>query len=391
MSGPERWCIASIALLVGLALGTQRAPAQDAATGTEKVKFITVDGVTIYGSFFRGPRAAPAVIMLHPLGAGENRNKKNWVELAKQLSKDFSVLTFDFRGHGESTEIDGPLYCHYRGNLDGTKGARADKSRLDFKDIQPYYYSLFCNDVAAAKAYLERTKNDLGLCNVQDLAIIGADMGATVGAIWANSEWYRYRMEVNNVLLVPTPKLENRPEGKWISAFVFLSITPKFGKRDVNLTNQLAMSCKVNQVPAVFLYSEADKSAKDAAKLLEKNIKFTAKKADPRLALTAAVGLKANEKLTGIDLLQPSLKTSDQIHEWLKLATQTNNEWSQREFLKTLYAWKIGNQLVPARAIPPTLAATIGMQTPGFPGNTPIPDPVEKNTLYSTYEAFIAR
>ena len=59
----------------------------------------TADGVTIYGTFFKGPRAAPVVLMLHPLGPGENRNKKNWVDLAKTLQKDFSVLTFDFRGY----------------------------------------------------------------------------------------------------------------------------------------------------------------------------------------------------------------------------------------------------------------------------------------------------
>lgn len=392
MSRQARWSVAVAALFLGAVGVTLPARAQEAAGDTgEKVRFVTPDGVTIHGTFFRGPRAAPAVLMLHPLGKDESRNKKNWVALAQQLQKDFSVLTFDFRGHGDSTEIDSQLYYHYPLNGTATKNARVDRTRIEFKDILPQYYSIFCNDVAAAKSYLERTKNDLGLCNTQNFVVIGAEQGATVGAVWANSEWFRYRMEVASGLLgIAAPRFDSRPEGKWISSYVFLSISPKLGNRDVSLTRLLTIPSKMNQVPSVFLYSEADKKGKDTAKVLEKDIKYGGgKKADPRFAMTAAVGIKSKDKLTGVDLLQGSLKTSDQIHEWLKLTTQTNNEWAQREFSKTLYVWKTNSGMQPARVIPPSLSAAIGLTTPNFPPNSIIPDAVEKNILFNSYQAFV--
>ena len=109
-----------------------------------------------------------------------------------------------------------------------------------------------------------------------------------------------------------------------------------------------------------------------------------------RLALTASVGLKAGEKITGVDLLQDSLKTSANIHEWLKLATQNNaNEWSQREFMKTLYVWRVGNtQPIPARVMPPGIA---GIGVTAFQPTVQVPDAVEKNILFDTYERFIPR
>jgi hypothetical protein len=392
MFGQARWSVAVAALLLG-ALGlTLPARAQEAAGDTgEKVRFVTVDGVTIHGNFFRGPRAAPAVVMLHPIGAGESRNKKNWIALAQELQKDFSVLTFDFRGHGDSTEIDAPLYYHYKFNGVATKNARVDRARIEFKDILPQYYSVFCNDIAAAKSYLERTKNDLGLCNTQNFVVIGADQGATLGAVWANSEWFRYRMEIATGLLgVPQLRFDSRPEGKWISAYVFLTISPKLGNQNVSMTSLLNIPSKLNMVPSVFLFSEPDKKAKDTAKALEKDIKFGGgKKADPRFALTAAVGVKSKDKLNGIDLLQPSLKTSEQIHEWLKLTTQTNNEWAQRDFTKTLYAWKGVSGVTPARVIPPSLAVQIGIATPDWPPNVQVPDAVEKNILFNSYQGYV--
>src|SRR5688572_7747708 len=164
-----------LVLLCSVLLGFARAAAAQEAESSlpEKVRFVTADGVTIFGTFYKGPKAAPTVLMLHGLGATENRSKKNWIELAKTLQKDFSVLTFDFRGHGESTEVDGKLYASFKPNQYATKGGfRADRTRLDFKDIEKHAYPLFCNDIAAAKSYLERTKNDLGLCNVQNFLVV---------------------------------------------------------------------------------------------------------------------------------------------------------------------------------------------------------------------------
>src|SRR5260370_24673899 len=72
----------------------------------EAVKFKTVDGVTIKGKFYKGENTnAPIVMLLHNLN--EASKKKNWLALADQLQKKgYAVLTFDFRGHGDSTTVE---------------------------------------------------------------------------------------------------------------------------------------------------------------------------------------------------------------------------------------------------------------------------------------------
>ena len=108
----------------------------------EKVRFDTADGVKLHGLFYRSAaKAAPAVIILHNIG--ENSAKEKWIELAKTLQPKCSVLTFDFRGHGQSTEIDPSLYLRYQANLTHTKGANINKVKLDYKDITKDFYTVF--------------------------------------------------------------------------------------------------------------------------------------------------------------------------------------------------------------------------------------------------------
>ena len=107
----------------------------------EKVKFETCDGVKIQGKFYKSPmKAAPAVIMVHNIE--ENSNKENWTNLAKTLRPYFSVLTFDLRGHGDSTEIDPKVYFLYLNNVKITRGAGVNKTKLDWKDIDKSSYTV---------------------------------------------------------------------------------------------------------------------------------------------------------------------------------------------------------------------------------------------------------
>src|SRR5690349_13825787 len=66
----------------------------------EKVRFESYDHVELHGSFYvsKAGSNAPCVIMLH--GVGGNREQEGWDELAEKLRPNYSVLTFDFRGHG---------------------------------------------------------------------------------------------------------------------------------------------------------------------------------------------------------------------------------------------------------------------------------------------------
>src|SRR5689334_22499471 len=77
-------------------------------TKPQTVKFDTVDQVTLKGQYYPSDKKVEAacVILLHEIGPGKNSRQKGWKELALKLQKQgLAVLTFDFRGHGESTSV----------------------------------------------------------------------------------------------------------------------------------------------------------------------------------------------------------------------------------------------------------------------------------------------
>jgi hypothetical protein len=399
MSLSSRSCLGIFALLFTFVAGAP-APGQttkelETPGKVEKVRFDTADGVKLHGNFYpSAAKGAPAVIMLHNIG--ESSAKEKWIELAKTLQQSCSVLTFDFRGHGNSTEIDPALYLRYPYNAKITKGANINKVKLDYKDILKSGYTVFINDIAAAKSYLERTKNDLGQCNTQNTVVIGVEQSATLAAIWANSEWYRYRVEFAPPFFNVRP--ENRPEGQYLSALVCLSITPKLGDRtNISLANVLAFPCKQNAMPALFLYGDGDPKDKeslkdrDVALALQKAIKVTGKKEDPRLTYTMAAELKGAGKLKGVDLLLKSLNTSEKLNGYLKTVIDENpQEWTQREFLKSKFVWKLSNN----PNVPPIPAKVYNYPNPFQPNpifrpDMPLPDAVEKNLVYDTYLQFV--
>lgn len=68
---------------------------------TQRVTFRTVDGVLLAGTFFEAnPKPSRAVVLVHML----MRNRRDWEPLASRLAAEgIAALTFDLRGHGEST------------------------------------------------------------------------------------------------------------------------------------------------------------------------------------------------------------------------------------------------------------------------------------------------
>ncbi len=66
----------------------------------------TKDGVTLQGTFYvRATVINPPCRMLHKLKSDSSQG--SWSEYAKRLNHaGYSVLTFDFRGHGESKNVD---------------------------------------------------------------------------------------------------------------------------------------------------------------------------------------------------------------------------------------------------------------------------------------------
>src|SRR5262245_8051052 len=99
----------------------------------QKVRFSTIDGVELVGTFYAGAKKGPpTVLLLHAIG--EDSKKKGMVALAEELQKrGFAVLSFDFRGHGASTDLsDANEFWKYKINQTLFKGF--PKAAIELKD-----------------------------------------------------------------------------------------------------------------------------------------------------------------------------------------------------------------------------------------------------------------
>ena len=304
-----------------------------AQKGGEDVQFDTVDKVELHGTFYAASKnKAPCVILLHKYGG--NRQQKGWDELAQALSKDFAVLSFDVRGHGESTTVD-PNAFWVGSNATMIKNAAKKPSKISYKDFAPGYLPMLANDVAAAKRYLDR-QNDAGACNSSNVIVIGAEEGAAIAALWINTEWQRYRL-VKNPIGTWVRDPQGRVEGEDIAAAIWLSMPSKLYNADV-LPWLKGPSNKVrDKVPMVFFCGTQDQKAVSAANHFHAELKRSGKE---RLELTA-MGPKKNTKLAGADLLgKKDFKTEEEIATYLteKVLTKRGiKAWVQRDAERPLH------------------------------------------------------
>jgi hypothetical protein len=341
-------CVQSLACLVALAglfLVTSKTQAQDKG---EKVRFTTIDGVEIQGMFYAASkRNAPTVLMLHALD--EDSRKKAWITLAEALSEKCAVLTFDFRAHGQSTSIDAQFWKFPR-NYSSVKGA-GKKESIEFKDMDKSYYPVLVNDIAAAKAFLDN-RNDTGACNTSNLIVLGAETGATLGAIWLNAEWHRFAFTPPMPLAgIFQGKFAQTSEGKNTIAAVWLSMTSKLGSRTISVPALLDKAGREHATPMAFIYSDDDKTGMAIAKACE--TRFKGKKKDDKYRFTLALPVKGGGNLKGASLLQKTLLTEENIVGYInEVAEAKANEWVELDFRKTQYVWRMPGVLQPYPAKP---------------------------------------
>jgi hypothetical protein len=318
----------------------------------DNVHFLTADGVKLKGQYYAAPQKCLAtVIMLHPIGEGKSSKAiPEWQKLAESLQKaNYSVLTFDFRGHGDSIEIAAPK--DFWSKLPNSTNVKPKGKAVDEIDVKDYikqgssYLPVLVNDIAAARAYLDRRNDSIKDCNTSSIIVIGADNGATLGALWMNAEWNRYRAAYNPMLGRYVP--ETRAEGNDIIGAVFLSPTSLLDKRPVSLSTMLNIACKERATAAAFFVGKEDKKSWELAKALEKNLRVPKSKKHEYIG---AVEFETN--LTGLKLLTAkSLKTDEFITKYLAdVVEERNNPWSDHEFDKSFYMWRQPNgMMVPAR------------------------------------------
>ena len=321
--------IAAVFSCLGLAAAARSAE-------PERVRFVTADFAEIQGLYYPGDQGikSPAVLMIHPLGG--SIEMAGWSDLAKKLQeKHFAVLTFDFRGHGNSVNVM-PQFWTAEMTNQGLKGYRAAKpkttiSHNDFR-TQANLVSMM-NDIAGAKRYLD-TKNDESGCNSAKTFVVGAGSGATLGAVWVYSEWNRRATKSGFPLMN-----NNQPEGHDIAGAVWLSMASTVGtsspRWSPKLETYLTSPSVRDKVPMLFLYGDQDTRSASLAKSLHSAMLRGVK--DKKMKeLMKAVGLKET-KLAGAELLgKPSLKTEETIEAYMTqvLEDRTPNPWGKKDIDK---------------------------------------------------------
>ena len=209
-----------LAIAAALAVLADPTPAR-AADEPQRVTLTTGDGAKLVARYYPGNQGAksPAVIVLDDLGGDARPVACD--DIARQLAKDgCTVLCFDFRGTGRSLSVESEFWDNVN-NKQFVKGYKADEppEAIRFADFKPGYLPTLVNDVAAARAYLER-RNDARECNTGQTYVIGFGRGATLGQLWLASEWSRFRVSgAQN-------KVSSKPEGRDVAGCVWIG--PRF-------------------------------------------------------------------------------------------------------------------------------------------------------------------
>ena len=134
--------------------------------------FAEANGLRIHYRL-EGKANAPVVMFLHKLGS--DRTKGDWDALALKLQeRNYAVLSFDFRGHGQSKTILEPeKFWSYSMNTQYLNIRDRKKRVLNYADFQTKYLPCLVNDIVAARYDLDN-RNDSGQCNTSNIIVIGA-------------------------------------------------------------------------------------------------------------------------------------------------------------------------------------------------------------------------
>jgi hypothetical protein len=350
----------TLPLALGLSLGLlvfgppPTVRAQAAKSNSERVRFETVDQVELHGTYWPGKgRRGPVALLLHRYGGKSHED--GWDQLAEELQKKgFAVLSFDFRGHGNSTTVGGAFWnqAYNRSMVKGFNPRGKMPTSISVTDFSPRYMPYLTNDISAARLFLER-KNDNSECNSSNMVLIGAEEGATLGAMWLASECHRYKVLPGGIGNIG--RLNNKPESKDIVACVWLSISPTLG-RGVNvygsLSNWIREAGKEQKIPMAFLYGKDDAAAKRLAPSLIQKIRpgYQGPKNPGQSSPKETVELAVQEggKLTGSKLLKAGELAHRIADSYLGdsiLPTYGNNEWEKRETESSPFVWNYARSI----------------------------------------------
>jgi hypothetical protein len=352
--------VSAVTLVISTGGSVPQVDAQDKgktpkADDAKSVDILTIDQVELKAKFYPAKgKDATCVILLHALG--ESSDNKEWNNFAKKLQeKGFAVMTFDFRGHGESTTVRPGMpnpknpqlavkgFWDQQLNQQGIKGYAANKPRpteIKYENFSANYYPVVCNDLAAVRAWLDE-RDDI---NPNSLVLIGAKDGGTIGALWLNSEFHRFRFFKGEP--GQPPKLDRQnPEGGAFAGCVWLSMsnTPGTTKSAINIAGMLEQPGKINKLPMLFLYGQGDDKGKTLAVACDKYITGTDKDSKKQYPNTASLPIEKSGKDAGRELLVQDYDTVAVILDYLDKLPASKLAKAPRRSGDESFMWEFTN------------------------------------------------
>ena len=311
------------------AAGVQTQPAEPVS---ERFTCDTADGVKIVGEFYpdakgKGERA-PCVVLLHPVGPARNSSSRaDFGRLPQLLQQEgFAVVVFDFRGHGESVEIDMPryydLYPPARANPNQPLPNRIDNR--DFRQIAEWVR--MTNDLTAVKVWLNK-QNNLKKCNSHNVALVGVEQSTLLGLMFAVNE----HRDPNRALDFAGQRMDQelRLEGEDLVSAVWLTPTDRLGGERIDPTVfqaglQFLQARRLNLMAA---FGEDDQAARDLWNRTQTSLRTRERDAE-RGALVRRI---KGTSLGGLRLLEhPTFGVQKEMVQFLTDTLQTPNmPWSE--------------------------------------------------------------
>lgn len=351
----RRWMAASVGLAAAVILTSNPSEARAQPKPPTEETIPTADGVKLRGLFHKSPKGdstSPVVILLYPPGLDRNMTKGDWVGLANKLNDaGFHVMRFDWRGHGKSTDITDPM-TFWTNPFSGPannryiKGGnrRPLKNTLFVKEIDPRYFPVYVNDLAAVRAHLDQ-KNDQSDLNASSIYIIGSEETAALTFFWLTFEWNR--PAIHPILpaglrydTCPMPGVVVDPSaGKDIAGCIWLSggrptFSQAINERIMQLWVKNTLDIRDNN-PMLFLFGQKDGLAIKQANMLFNDVLVAAgnkQRQVKKLEMTFERPI-AGTPLRGVNLLGDNSKlgTEDKILDYLKFLQKERVSITRKE------------------------------------------------------------
>jgi hypothetical protein len=325
---------------------------------SKAIDFDTDDGVYLslrYWSPKKAGKETPCILLVH----SKDGSQRDWYRLAQFISEkyEFAVLTFDFRGHGDSKEYNPEIYRNQTERAEKRRPRPADRivpqgsrkfeeaakagdpkrkknQRNPKIDLKMEYRKgadfvrRFPLDIEAARKFLVERHNS-GELNIRQLGIVCSGSSANIVLGWFNEFEFSEKGNIGGWT----------PQGGDVSALVMVSPTwnligatpPKFGDR-------------LDDLPILLYSANSPEQIEDAQKYSTTlNLPFLKREGD-----AAPKGLKQPPKnrkesgwihiggssLSGTDLLNPAVNSLDQeIGDFMKnrLAPKKSRGWEKRD------------------------------------------------------------